>query len=275
MTDSTTAAKQQAMDAIAAFEQSLLQGVWPHLDKKTIVAEMRSRVTDPFKVNQGQQPFCGPASILFELIRKQPVRYVEICRGLFEVGRFAAKTRPIVVSEKLRQASKGNLQMGQADWMVLASLRESENLIFPVEPEAPEIVRNLGGMTKSWEMKGWVSEILGYKTVNYDHTYLMGDLRALQHAAEIITKGGVAFALITAEGLLGKSIATKTDLPVAVPNHWITILGNVSVQKGTFGKHDSGHVSFDVYTWARKVHIDVNEGPFERFLWGIVTGVSA
>lgn len=269
---SNAASRQAALAAIAAFEQSAAPGLWQHLEKRTIVAEMQSRVNDPFKVNQGRQPFCGPASILFELIHKQPLRYVQLCRDLFEQSKFQAKTKQIEASERLRQESKGNLQMGQADWMVLATLRDAENLLFPVAPDAPELMRNLSGMTKSWEMKGWVREILGCDRVKYDHTYLLGDMGALRHAAKVIEAGGVAFALVTADGLLGQTTPDKEELPVALPNHWITLVGNISIQKGSFGNHDSGHVSFDVFTWAKKMHVDANEGPFERFMWGIVTG---
>ena len=259
--------RQQALSALTAFQQSDQPGVWPHLDKGKIVAEMRSRLKNPFTVNQGQQPFCGPASILFELILKFPLRYVEMCRNLYEYGYFHSRARQINASENLRQSSQGNLRMGPADWMVLATLRESENLIFPVEPSAPTIVRNLAGMTKSWEMKGWVREILGYPNVKYRHTYILRDLKALRQAQEVIESGGVAFALITATGLLGKQ-----DAKVTVPNHWVTIAGNVNIKKGTFGRHDSGHVNFDIFTWAQKMHVDAKEGIFEDSFWGVVLG---
>lgn len=255
-----------ALDAIAEFEQSSVSGLWPSLDKATVISEMRSRINNPFLVNQGGQPFCGPASILFELIRKQPLRYVQICRSLFEVGSFQSQTRRIEAPTRLRQ-SQGRLRMGQADWMILATLRDSENLLFPVDPGAPDIMRNLSGMTKSWEMKGWVREILGYRNVQYDHTYLFGEFEAMREAQEIIAAGGVAFALVTAEGLLGNN---PPLLPY--PSHWIVLLGNIAIKPGQPFKHDSGHVSFDIYSWAKKIHVDVDEGPFEDYFWGIVSG---
>lgn len=157
--------------------------------------------------------------------------------------------------------------MDSADWMVLATLRESENLIFPVEPNAPDVVRNLAGMTKSWEMKGWVREILGYDQVDYMHTYVLRDLTALKKAQTVIDQGGVAFGLITARALL------SDDPPlITAPDHWITIVGNIHIQKGTFGRHDSGHVSFDVFTWAKRVTVKADEGPFEDAFWGVVLG---
>lgn len=263
----TDPTRKQAFFALNDFQQSSTPGVWPHLDKRKIILEMRSRLKNPFTVNQGQQPFCGPASILFELVRKFPRRYVSLCRDVYETGGFQTSTRRIETSEQLRQSSYGNLRMGPADWMVLAALRESENLLFPVEPNSPDIIRNMAGMTKSWEMKGWVKEILGYPNVIYRHAYVMRDLKALRKAQEVIDQGGVALALITASGLLD-----KTAPKVTVPNHWVAIAGNVVIQKGTFGRHDSGHVNFDIFTWAKKMQVDVNEGRFEDSFWGVVLG---
>jgi hypothetical protein len=257
----------QARIALGEFARSTHPGVWPHLDKREIVQEMRLRLDNPFSVNQGPQPFCGPASVLFELVRKFPRRYVEMCRDLYETGKFQACRCPVETSVSLRQASKDIEPLGPADWMLLATLRESENLIFPVEPNAPEIIRNLAGMTKSWEMMGWVREVLGYEHADYLHTFVLRDLSALRKAESVINQGGVAFGLITANGLLG-------DKPprVMVPNHWVTLVGNTEIQKGSFWKHDSGHVSFDIFTWAKKVRVDVPEGRFEDAFWGVVLG---
>lgn len=264
-TSSNATFVQQALDAIALFEQSSKPGVWQFLDKATIVSDMRSRVRDPFKINQGQQPFCGPTSVLFELVRKHPLRYVQICQNLFEAGYFQAKTKRIDASERLRQSSKGNLLMGQADWLILATLRQAESLIFPVDPDAPTFVRNMSGMSFSWEMKGWVREVLGYSQANYLLTYKENDLFALRDAANTVKIGGVAFALITAKGLLGTASTTEADAPVALPNHWVTILGNVVIKEG--------RVSFDVYTWGRKMTVNVDEASFKQFFWGLVIGL--
>ncbi|MEC4815704.1 MAG: hypothetical protein SAK29_20875 [Scytonema sp. PMC 1069.18] len=254
------------VSALEDFEKSSAPGVWSSLEKNQVLTDIKVRLLDAFKVNQGQQPFCGPASILFELVRKQPLRYVQICRSLFETGSFQGQTRRIEASQRLRQ-SRGKLGMGQADWMVLATWRESENLIFPVEPDAPEIIRNIAGMTKSWEMKGWTREVLGYRNVKYFHTYLLGDTIALNQAAKILDEGGVAFALITSQGLLGK---IPPLLPY--PTHWVTLLGNISIQQSVQRKSESGRISMDVYTWASQRRIEHKERRFKTYFWGIVMG---
>jgi len=251
---------QQAEAAIADFEKSIAPGAWPFLDKATIIADLRSRVRDPFQINQGGQPFCGPASVLFGLIRKQPLHYVEICRSLFLVGGFQGATQYIASSDELRQNSRGNLQMGQADWMVLSTLRDIEHTLFPVEPNAPEMIRNITGMTKSWELKGWMREILGYKSVNYYQAYLSNDVEALNQAIAVVNAGGIACALITAEGML-------TDKPpmVPFPSHWIGLLGNVAIQ--------GDQISFDIYTWSRCMRLTMDMGSFKKYFWAAVSGI--
>ncbi len=248
----------QALAAIAQFEAFPAPSTWPYLDKATILAEMRSRVQDPFQVNQGGQPFCGPAAVLFELVRKQPLRYVQICWSLYTTGSFQGHLHFIKASDALRQASRGDLKMGQIDWMFLATLRDMEEKLFPVEPNAPDLIRNLAGMTKSWELKGWVQELLGYKFVKYNHAYLMNDVSAMNQAAAAIQAGGVAFALITAEGMLGN----KPPL-LPFPSHWIALLGNIAVQ--------GDPVTFDIYTWSKALRLQMDASSFKKYLWATVS----
>jgi hypothetical protein len=258
---------QQANETISEFERSNLPSVWPGLNKTQIIAEMRSRIQDPFQINQGGQPFCGPAAVAFALVSRHPLRYLEICRNLFEKGSFRTQSgRSISPSIPLRQ-SKGNLRMAQVDWMVLSALRESENLMFPVEPNAPEIIRNISGMTKSWEMTGWAREILAGRDVKCHYAYFSGDIPALRATEEAIKAGGFAFALITAEGMLGNK-----PPPIPYPSHWVALLGNMVIQEGNFGKSDRDRVSFDIYTWGRKMRVDIARGAFESYFWVAVAG---
>jgi len=251
---------QKTDQAIADFEQSITPGAWTFLNKATVAQEMRDRVRNPYLINQGGQPFCGPASVLFEVVRKKPLHYIEICSYLYLLGGFQGFSHYIASSDHLRTATRGNLQMPQTDWMLLSTFRDMENILFPVEPNAPAIIRNLAGMTKSWEMCGWIKEILDYKTAECTYAFPLNQIGALKKANDAIDKGGVAFALITAEGLL-------TDKPplLPLPTHWIAITGNISIQPGT--------VSFDIYTWSRKMRLQMDQATFKKYFWAVVTGL--
>ena len=276
--ESELAKAQQSLDA---FEKSIKPGMWPHLDKAEIIANMRALLSNPFRIDQKQQPFCGPTSIVFELVRKQPYRYVQICQQLYEQGMFQGTTRTIEASTRLRKASR-EMDMAQADWMLVATLRESENLIFPIDPHAPTLVRNIAGMTKSWEMKGWVKEILGYQRVDYYHAYLLRDIEAMHRAKKAIAQGGVAFALVTAGGMFSKEellthADSKSVKKVALPDHWIVLVDIGDIPRtmswrGIAYRSDKTTLSFDVYTWARRMHVNIGRSAFRRFFWGVVIG---
>lgn len=255
---------QKAESLLIQFAQSQVPGVWSELDKTQLLKEMKERLHDPTRVDQGHQPFCGPASVLFALISLAPDYYVEIGRNLFQIGGFHTRSnRWVNPSLPLRQTGV-NLGMPQADWMILSTWRESENLIFPVDPTAPDLIRNLSGMTKSWEIAGWTREILGYDQVNYYHTSLRGDLVAIEKAAEVVSQGGVAFALINAEGML-----TSKPPAISYPSHWITFLGNLKIEP----TETESQISFEIYTWGQKMSVSLKQSDFQKYLWAIVTGL--
>lgn len=248
--------------AISEFENSKIPGVWTGLDQQQIIAELRSRLINPFNINQGTQPFCGPAAIIFELIRKNPLAYIQLCRNLFQIGGFHTQTNRWISPPLKLQESRLNFQIPQIDWMVLSTLRESENMLFSVDPNAPQLLRNLAGITKTWEMAGWIQEILGYQTVNYRNAYLFGDLEAIETANQMIKSGGVAFALIHDVGLL------MNQSPVfPYPNHWVALLGELKINP------NSNLINFKVYTWGKEMQITVNFEIFKTYFWEVVTGI--
>ncbi len=254
---------RQAIAEINAFEQSKVPGVWRGLDKNQVISQLRSRLSNPLIVNQGSQPFCGPAVIIFELIRRHPLYYIQICRSLFQIGGFHSQSGTwISASERLINA-EGNYQMPEADWMILSTLRESKNRVIPVQPNAPDVIRNIGGMTKPWEIIAWGKEILGYQKLQYNHTYLWGNLQAMLNISDVLESGGVALALINDGGLL---INQPPRIPY--PSHWVSILGNISITSNR-------SIQFDVFTWGKNMKIQVNELTFKTHFWGVVIGENA
>ncbi len=250
--------RRVAEGKIDQFARSRMSGMWAQLKKPTLIEQLRTRVRDPLRINQGKQPFCGPASIVFALAQNDPVRYVQICRNIYQLGGFYGKTKWVMASESLRKQG-GKLQMPQLDWMVLATLREAENEIFPVIADAPELLRNLSGMTKPWEMSGWTEEVLQYPNVECHQAYLGGDIEALEAADRAVASGGVAFALVNAEGLL-----LEQSIPIPYPSHWIVLLGHL--------KTDDDRIAFNVYTWAQQRRVSCDRASLKKYLWDVIVG---
>ena len=272
-TDPTTTIDPSLDEQLDQFARSTQTGVWTHLDKHHIISELRERISNPYQIQQGEQPFCGPAAVVFELIRKQPERYIRICRSLYEHGSFDGFTKEIVAAGRLCR-SYGNLRMAQADWMLLATLRDCANKIVPVHPKAPKLIRELGGITKPWEISGWVRELLGYLQTKSHPTPIFGEFRALQEADSTINAGGVAFGLINSQGLLGNNSFLAARFHRIYPNHWVTILGNISIEPPTkiTKNSNSSRVQFDIYSWGRKIHVTTDTPTIKNFFWGVTVG---
>jgi hypothetical protein len=259
-------------ERLTRFAKSPQTGVWNHLDKHQIVSDIRARLADPFQVQQGGNPFCAPAAVVFELIRKQPHRYIDICQSLYEHGSFDGFTKKIAAAGRLCR-SYGNLRMAQADWMLLATLRDCANFLVPVNPRSPKIVREFSGITKPWEMSSWVRELLGYQTTKSYPTPLWNEFRALGEANNIINGGGVAFALINSNGLLGNNSFIVSRFHRIFPNHWVPILGNISIEPTTqSSKKNRIRVNFDIYSWGKKIRVNADTAAIKDYFWGVTIG---
>jgi hypothetical protein len=251
-------------EAIDRFEQSSRPGIWPYIQKTALLADIRQTLSNPFSINQNYTPFCGPAAIVFELVSKQPSRYVAICQSLYETGSFQGRTKQVKPSQTLL-TSKIRQGISEADWMLMAALRDTENALFPIDASSGEFVNNIAGITTPWEMKGWAYEILGYDQVNYESTYVYGEFEAIRKAHQVRQRGGVGFLMIDAAMLGGETPS------VAYPNHWVSYLDGLQIDDGIWHRQDSGHIRFNCYSWGRKISVDLGEGPFEDYMWGVVT----
>ncbi|MEG4391202.1 hypothetical protein [Microcoleus sp. BROC3] len=48
------------------------------------------------------------------------------------------------------------------------------------------------------------------------------------------------------------------------PNHWVALLGNIAIQEESSGNVDRDLVSFDVYTWGKKMRVDIAKISFQN-----------
>lgn len=255
-----------ALQAIEDFRRASGDGVWPHIPRARLAADMEDRVRNPFNVRQRSGPFCGPAAIVFELVRRAPDRYVDICRTLYETGAFRARTKEVRPDDDLRQSRIGG-GMDTADWMLIGTLRDTENLLFDVQGRDQGTIRaQLAGITTLGEMEGWMSELLGCTTVECHSTYLYGEFEAMREARRAIRRGGVAFLMINSAMVGGDPLLQD------LPTHFIAYLGGLDIDEGVWYLWDSGRIRFDCYTWGRKLRVDEGEERFEKWMWGAVVG---
>jgi hypothetical protein len=241
--------------AIVAFEQSTHPGVWPQLDKATLIDDLRATVLNPLQVQQRSTPLCGPAAVAYELVSRQPQRYVWICQALYETGQFEARTRQVKPSATLLNSGIAET-ISIADWLLLASLRDDENWLLPVDADSRPLAL---GVTTPWEMRDWAFDILGYDATNYDGTVFTGEIDAIRIAQKAWERGGVAFLNIDANLLQG-------DDPKHIPDHWVAFTGGLQIDDA------SETISFTCYSWTKIHTVSMKQADFAKYMFGVVTG---
>jgi hypothetical protein len=218
-----------------------------HLDRAKVADGLDARLADPNSFNQGGTWLCGIATFVRVWAFDHPVEYVKLATDLFEKGegrleghvKYAAK--PIKPTDALK-ACPPRPDMQQADWIVLASIREAFNDVFNYTdnegifrikawnfPSDVEREFRAGGYTRV------INKANGLRSAGYDN---------LMEAVDLYDKDWRVILLINSR------LLNQTDIGGAGlinhSNHWIGLDSDVTVI--TFG--DKPMVQpFDVYSW--------------------------
>ena len=258
---------QAVVAALSNFQLSNVNGVWNGADftKQKIFDTMKDRLEKPWTFSQSSVPFCGPSAVVYNLITKKPLTYILIMRNLFERGFFFTPKGNIRIeaSRDLLQNSQNRLSMAAADWMITSVLRDSEQVLFNVEPEDRELELNIEGITFPWQMDKWTMELFNFADnkcnfVYFVNTATINDLRT--YAGYLNRPGGVVYMLVATKGLL------KFEEPTLYyPSHWIALYNNDV-------RFENDRIIYKIYTWGKIYEVKSKPSEFKRFVYGFGYG---
>jgi hypothetical protein len=252
--------KQLALTALDAFEASPHPGRFSRIDKAKLIPEIRARINDPTVMNQGQENLCGPVAVLVALAQKNPERYVQMARSMYEEGQFAAAPDYVIKpgSHLYADATPQSMANAEVDWMLAASLRDYENAVFDMDPGDA-----VAAYTTPGEVKKWFDKLLQCPRTSYESCYVYGEAAALREAATAIANGASVALMVDGNFLPGQN-PSWWDQATNLPNHWV-LLQKVDSAKSPY--------KFAIFTWGRVQAIDgISDGRLEDLLWGVVIG---
>lgn len=135
----------------------------------------------------------------------------------------------------------------------MTTMREDENALFTELDDGSWDIAL--GITTPWEIKGWAKNLLHYDDVEFESSFLFGELDALQSAHAAVVQGGVAFLLVS--GAL-----IKDGEAGSIPDHWVTYVGGLDIS--------GERVRFQCQTWGKLRDVNVLEEEFDDGMWGAV-----
>jgi hypothetical protein len=255
---------------VEEFRKRRSGGLWLHMRYDQIAAQLDARVDNPELINQNNTPFCGYAALAYSVAKNSPQQYVWFAIGLFEdglgwFGVSGGKKARIVASsavrtQRLPRMSKAPFdQMAEADWLVLASLREHFNAaLFDVGEGIPIIgplVRAIHGGATAGEVTGALSELGCTECYDQSSVHSTRDLGFAMAADGHFAAGHVVFLRIDADMLYADRYASPPGA-LAYGSHWVGLNSRIQLSPG------KDWIELQVFSWGQL--IDVPSGGYMR-----------
>ncbi|MBD2797254.1 hypothetical protein ID856_12000 [Xenorhabdus sp. 18] len=208
----------------------------PHdpFEKRKIESQIQDRLSKRTYPDQNGASLCGPAAFFYCLQIDRPDIYEQAARELWKYGKTKIGQLEIKPSEGCRHP-KGTFynQYGERisglDWLTLASLRDSENMIMSYD----EVDDEVAGITMWRKLTEWF-EKAGYEKVFSNISLMHSNKEGIEELNNYIEQGYHVVSLISA-GML------KNMKETSGKNHWI-------VWKDKVKKHGN-NVDITLFSW--------------------------
>lgn len=210
-------------------------GPWLNIDAKTITDSLDARIDDPDLIDTGLVNLCGPGAFVRFVAEDNPANYARMGINLFETGRtvlmgtgklagrlvtagYDLLTHPVPNTTYTRgDGSKGALD--PADWIILASIRDSDNWFFDYQDENDAVA----GITTPHSMENWMRAAGYTNIVNETNLFFTKNLENARQASTLRGQGYKVTLLINSNMLYDK----EQDDPSWFPDHWIGLVSDL------------------------------------------------
>ena len=252
-----------AMEVISRFEAAGGQGSWPFIDKKDVSTGARARLADASKIHQGSSSLCGPTSLLYSLIKKNPEAYATYISQLYSNGTAKIGSLDVKPSSDTRNYKVPKEKIHPVDWMGLASLRDSENAALrysSVEDAA-------AGITMPGTLAAWFTKA-GFTSVKNVTNVLFKKSKADIEAASALRLQGHKVCLFINADMLEPGTQNNKSV---IPNHWVVLSGPVNFFEGD-------RISLTIFTWGEGMRAvprsgDLSLSSFLNNFYGYVAAI--
>jgi hypothetical protein len=259
----TTNQERSAAEAICFFLKRMGNGFFPHLNRDRVGIDLLLRVGNPEIMNQDKAGLCGPFAFVYGLASDSPQTYVRFAAELYEKGVSRIGDLWIKPSDGCRNCSLPD-SMSPADWLTVASLRDSTNVWFDVDHDVDSFWNNQAASATVGDIEKWFEQS-GYTDVKSEDNLVEGlDPSDIDDLNRYYSEGRRVILAIN-DAMLYAARQSETTYK---GNH---IVGLISL----IARTPQG-VRLTVFSWGRKVAIPqggpLSEKDFLGNLYGYVAG---
>jgi hypothetical protein len=222
-------------------------GVFKSISRARVAAGLRLRLADPNGIYQGPSSLCGPSVVVRAVAATDPLGYVTFVTSLYETGHGRIHDLKVDAGEDLRNYDPGTVfdprppkegpTFEPADWIAVASLRDSENWFWDYQNP-----NNMAaGITMPSALDKWFKEVGFHEVIDDTNVLFTKGEDNLRRASELWTKDHWV-CLFVNEDMVHWDI-NKVRSRSVIPTHWIALTSAINIAA------DKSSVSFTVFTW--------------------------
>ncbi|GAA0661177.1 hypothetical protein GCM10009535_45880 [Streptomyces thermocarboxydovorans] len=231
----------EALAAVDAFRARTASGPW-QLDRNEVADRLGDLVGDPDKLDQDSLNLCGPAAFVRLWLQRDPLAVVRFAAELYDSGEAsiggAYSVEPgddslLGQDYAALKAMAGPGFCPPADWMMLGSLRDSENAFFDFEGRPDE---DVSAATSAGEVADWLRATGLYGEVSEEGNYFF--TKGLDHLLALAPSTNRDIALLIHAHVLDQAnivngAKKSSDFILnAFPNHFIVLTARVQPVPG-------------------------------------------
>lgn len=233
---------------------------FPRIELADIISGLRERVQDPVKQDQGAAALCCPAAFFYCVLNYKPELYVQYVIDLFTTGKARIGSLKVEPGLACRVYQPPTDKIAPVDWVALASLRDSDNMVLDIASVDDDVAsRSRGG-----EVASWLSQI-GYKGVKDESNWYFCKGRKEIEAFNRDIRMSRDVCLFINDNMLSDS---KARLKSTFMNHCIVVDEPPDLQ--------NGRISLSIYTYGKIQRVPrvgtLSLDEFSRNFYGYVSG---
>lgn len=226
-----------------------------------------------YGIDQADLGYCGLVAIMFVSAYRQPRRFVETCRSLYETGGFLTKNTRVESSRALQYSPIGD-DMHDLEWLYCASLFETRSDIDEVTASEPEPDEN-GTYIK--DFRNWFIEVIGFQTVwNFNEHPLLDERVLFDKAVEATTNDGAAVFHCSSDLATDAVLLSGEDPWFNVSDHAVAMVLPPDVGEGDDPNDpDDDPILFTFHSWGESKFGSMEWDRLHDYLDGGVVGWSS
>jgi hypothetical protein len=209
-------------------------GSFVHIVRGDVANGLLARVDHPELISQRASSLCGPSAVVFSLASRDPVAYVRFVIALYEKGVARLNRLEVSAGKDLREYDpKGRID--PADWIAVASLRDSDNWFFDYQ----SVDNAFAGITLPSHLQAWFTKIGYSEVINDTNLVLTKDEKNIREAARLRSDNFWVCLFINDQALDPDLQDSRSLIPV----HWVVLTSDVTIA--------ADNISFSVFTWGQ------------------------